>query len=145
MRSNDENTLDITPLTQAVKAYKNIVTYVNGVESKHDDELEFYQLEAVKSALIQHFEFSYELCWKFMKRYLAREGEDAELFSRKDIFRASISMHLITDFDLWVKFHNARNSTLHTYNEEKAEEVFEVAKMFFREFTEFVKALEARI
>jgi len=145
MKSNDENTLDITPLIQAVKAYRNVVTYVSGIESKHDEELEFYQLEAAKSALIQHFEFSYELCWKFMKRYLAREGEDVEFFTRKDVFRASISKHLITDFDLWVKFHNARNSTAHTYSEAKAEEVFEVAKLFFREFTEFVKALEARI
>jgi len=140
MKSNDENTLDITPLIQAVKAYRNVVTYVSGVESKHDEELEFYQLEAAKSALIQHFEFSYELCWKFMKRYLA-----VEFLTRKDVFRASISKHLITDFDLWVKFHNARNSTSHTYSEVKAEEVFEVAKLFFCEFTEFVKSLEARI
>jgi len=145
MKSDNENALDIAPLTQAVKAYKNVITYVSGVESKCDEELEFYQLEAAKSALIQHFEFSYELCWKFMKRYLVQDGEDVEFLTRKDVFRASISKRLITDFDLWVKFHNARNSTSHTYNEEKAEEAFGVAKLFFCEFTEFVKALESRI
>jgi len=145
MSSNDKDTLDITPLTQAIAAYRNVLAYVSGVESKNDDEFEFYQLEAAKSALIQHFKFSYELCWKFMKRHLKQEGEDAELFSRKDVFRASISKRIITDFDLWVKFHNARNSTSHTYDKAKAEEVFEVAKQFFHAFTEFVKALEARI
>lgn len=39
-------------------------------------------------------------------------------------------------------YHDARNETSHTYNDKKAEEVFEIAKRFFPDAKDFLANLE---
>ena len=43
---------------------------------------------------------------------------------------------------LWMIYHDARNETSHTYNDKKAEEVFEIAKQFFPDAKSFLANLE---
>ena len=142
----EEKVLDITPLKKAAEAYSNALAYVGKVESKKPEEIVFYEFEAARAALIQHFEFSYELCWKFMKRFIEMDmGNDADIISRKDLFRISAGMRLIADFDIWIKYTRDRNRTSHVYDEDVANEVFETAKRFFHEFRNFVETMEKRI
>jgi len=146
MKSEEEKMLDITPLSKAVEAYSNALAYVGRVESKKPEELVFYEFEAARAALILHFEFSYELCWKFMKRFIEMNlGNDSDIISRKDLFRVSAGMRLIVDFDAWVKYTRDRNRTSHVYDENVANEVFETAKQFFYEFRSFVETMEKKI
>lgn len=138
------STLNISALLKVNKAYHNMLTRVYTVESKDSDTLEFFELESTRSGLIQHFEFSYELCWKFMERYLHFVGLQVP-HARKELFRKCIEVGVISDFDLWVQFQDARNETSHTYDEESAAEVFEVAKKFKDEFDFFIAKLEANL
>ncbi|MDR0290092.1 MAG: nucleotidyltransferase substrate binding protein [Treponema sp.] len=141
-----ENKLDISALKKAVRAFDNVAAFALMVEAKPPGELEFYELETARAAVIQHFEFSYELCWKTMKRYIEMDiGSEADILTRKDIFRISAERQLIADFDKWVEFHKARNRTSHIYDEEAADEVYQIAKFFSSYLHQFAETIEKRI
>ncbi len=71
----------------------------------------------VRDALIQRFEFTYELAWKSMFYWLRLQGEKVpEMVSA--VLQAAFKCELITDPALWEKTRDSRNQTSHTYNEE---------------------------
>lgn len=142
MTFND--TLDISALKSAHIAYANMMERAKKIENKNEDELEFYEFESAQAGLIQHFEFSFELSWKFIERFLIREGFPSG-FTRKGLFREAIRLRLILDFDEWVKYNSDRNRTSHTYDAVTAEQVYKTAKKFFPEFERFINALESKL
>jgi nucleotidyltransferase substrate binding protein (TIGR01987 family) len=144
MSLNNKKILNTNALAKAFLAYNDMITYAGKVESKLPEELEHYELHSAKASLIQHFEFSYELCWKFMKRYLESEGVSFS-YSRKELFREAIQAGLIKDFELWTGFNEARNRTTHTYDKSASDEIYKTAKVFFHEFKAFIQALEDRL
>jgi nucleotidyltransferase substrate binding protein (TIGR01987 family) len=141
-----ENKLDISALKKAAKAFDNALVFALKVEEKTAETQEFYEKEIARAAVIQHFEFTYELCWKTMKRYIEMDiGAEADILTRKDLSRLSAERRLITSFDQWVEFHQARNKTSHVYDEEVADEVYEIAKTFTNSLKEFILTIEGRI
>lgn len=102
------------------------------------------QKDAIRAGLIQNFEFTYELCWKFIKRWLDNNlgSTNVDGVARRELFRLGVEHRLINDVDAWMIYHDARNETSHTYNDYKAEEVFEIAKKFFPDAKKFLADLE---
>jgi len=100
--------------------------------------------EVIKAGVIQNFEFTYELCWKFMKRWLAENMGAAYVdgVTRRELFRLSAESALILDVDQWMEYHDARNETAHTYDQDAADEIFQVAHTFFPDSEKFLKAIE---
>jgi nucleotidyltransferase substrate binding protein (TIGR01987 family) len=88
--------------------------------------------EFIRDAVIQRFEYTYELCWKFIKRDLTEDmGADSiNMLSRRDLFRVAADKGLIDDPMPWFTFHKARNETSHTYNKQTAEKTYEIALEF---------------
>ena len=88
--------------------------------------------EFIRDSVIQRFEFTYELSWKFLARHLASElgSERIDTFSRKDLYRVGVEKGLLTDAARWFEYHTARNMTSHTYNVELANQVYAVARRF---------------
>ena len=140
-----ENKLDISALKKAAQAFDHALAFAQKVETKPADALEFYESEFAHAAIIQHFEFTYELCWKTMKRYLKELSLEADVLTHKDLFRLSAEKRLITDFHQWVKFHEARNRTSHVYNEAVADDVYDTAKKFAAPLHGFVTTIEQRL
>ena len=101
-------------------------------------------INTLKAGVIQNFEFSYELCWKFMKRWLSLQigNSSVDGLSRRELFRISAENKLITDVSLWFEFHQARNLTSHTYNQNVANEVFKVVEKFAPEAKKLLLTLE---
>ena len=140
-----ENKLDLSALRKAKEAYSNALSFAYNVEAKPLEERVFYEFESARAAVIQHFEFSYELCWKMMKRFLEMDvGTEADVLTRKDLFRLSAEKRLIADFDHWVAYHQARNRISHVYDEDTASEVYETAKQFSDDLKAFVDTMEQR-
>jgi nucleotidyltransferase substrate binding protein (TIGR01987 family) len=104
------------------------------------------ELEVLKAAIIQNFEFTYELCWKFMKRWLEMNLTPGlmEGITRKQLFRYAAENHLILSFDVWNRYHELRNKTSHTYNSDVADEIFKIAGDFLHDAKAFMNALEVR-
>lgn len=102
--------------------------------------------EFIRDAVIQRFEYTYELCWRMMRRRLiADHGESAvSLLSRRELFRMAADYQLITDSVSWMLYHKARNETSHLYDESKAEEVFLIASDFLPDARLLQAQLDAR-
>ncbi len=130
---------------------KKAVAALNGVLAKSDDPelmggLDEITQNAIKSGVIQHFEFPYELCWKFIKRWLEVNisPSTADGVARRELFRLAAENRLIVDVDEWMRHHEARNLTSHTYDPEVAQTVYAAAHDFARDAQRLLQALEAR-
>ena len=76
----------------------------------------------VRDAAIQRFEFTFELCWKWLQKRLQEEGIDGR--SPKQVLREAYALGWLTDEDLWLAMVQDRNLTSHTYIEEIAADVY---------------------
>ena len=88
--------------------------------------------EFIRDAVIQRFEYTYELCWKMIRRQLIEDHGSSEvtMLSRRELFRMAADYGLIPSVQSWITYHKARNETSHVYDENKAEEVYQVASTF---------------
>lgn len=109
--------LVITPLLKAQK------TFEQALKEAHS-ELE-------RDGAIQRFEYTYELVWKMLKKILYSKGIDVN--SPRDVFREAAKLKLIVDPNIWFTFLNKRNLTVHTYNQECADEIFSLLPQFEKE------------
>ncbi len=76
----------------------------------------------VRDAVIQRFEFTYELGWKCMFYWLRSEKEKVPEMPRP-VIQAAFKAQMITDADTWERLKDCRDETSHTYNDNKAVEV----------------------
>ena len=93
-----------------------------------------------KSGAVQAFEFCYELAWKAMSKVL--ESENSPTFSPKDAIRKAVKLGLISGFEIWLKFHELRNLTVHTYDEDNLEEIVSSFDDFSAELNLLISNLE---
>jgi len=77
-----------------------------------------------RDGVIQRFEYTYELTWKVLKRFMEEAGGVSVMFSR-DCFREAFRRGLIQDEAKWLDTIRLRNLTSHTYQETVAMEVVE--------------------
>ena len=75
-----------------------------------------------KQGTIQTFEFTYELAWSVLRDYLVWQGIESISGSR-DAIRESFKRDLIADGGAWLSMLQDRNRTVHTYNEETANQI----------------------
>ncbi|PIY20059.1 nucleotidyltransferase [Candidatus Desantisbacteria bacterium CG_4_10_14_3_um_filter_40_18] len=101
-------------------AYGVFCKTLNYYEAEPDDEI-------VQMALIQAFEFTYELAWNVMKDYLENEGFD-EVKNAKQTIRTAFQAELISDAEDWMDMIQRRNLASHTYNRAISEEITKYIK-----------------
>ena len=135
--------LDLSSLNKAIKSLGKALKVA--APDRLKDMPEDLQ-EVIKAGVIQNFEFTYELCWKFMKRWLEENMGKTHVdgVTRRQLFRLSAESKLISDLDQWMEYHSARNETSHTYDQDTADEIFQVAKTFFPDAEEFLRAMEEK-
>lgn len=100
----------------------------------------------LQAGLIQNLEFTYEMCWKAIKRWLEGNVSPgvADGVTRRELFRMAAENRLIEDVDEWMAYHEARNQTSHTYDSVLAEEVLNVMADFARAAQRLLASLKAR-
>ena len=88
--------------------------------------------ELLRDGVIQRFEYTIDLAWKFLQRYLKidLQMDETALRSKKDIFREAARLKLIDSAERWIAHYEARNSTSHDYNQEMANKVYAQALLF---------------
>jgi len=80
--------------------------------------------EIIRDSAIQRFQISLELCWKYLKTYLEEE-HNAVCTSPRSCFRAAFQHGVIADDPFWIELTVLRNYTVHTYNEQLADYVYD--------------------
>jgi hypothetical protein len=78
-----------------------------------------------------------------MKRYLSIYCGYSES-SIKQVIRLSAKENLIDNVEAWFKFHESRNIASRTYDENVANKVYEVAKIFKPEAIKLLKNLTSK-
>jgi nucleotidyltransferase substrate binding protein (TIGR01987 family) len=138
-------------MTLVLDSLRSAVGALVSVQARSEDRalmagLDEVTREAIRAGVIQRFEFTYELSWKFIKRWLETNiGRDsADGVSRRELFRMGAENRLIHDVDVWMRYHAARNNTSHTYNPSVAAEVYVVSLDFAHDAGRLLAALEAR-
>ncbi|MDT8447246.1 MAG: HI0074 family nucleotidyltransferase substrate-binding subunit [bacterium] len=77
--------------------------------------------ELYPMALVQAFEFSFELGWKLLKDYLEHQGFERVKTPREAV-KLAFKAEVITDGQCWIDMLESRNLMAHSYNEEAAQE-----------------------
>lgn len=136
--------LELDSLRRAVSAFRGVLALSD--DGDFMGRLDEVAQNAIKSGAIQHFEFTYELCWKSIKRWLKMNVGPtvAEGAARRELFRLASEHRLIADVEQWMRHHDARNRMSHTYDPDVAEEVYAAAHSFAGDAEGLLEALEAR-
>jgi nucleotidyltransferase substrate binding protein (TIGR01987 family) len=110
--------LDFTPLSKAVLTLSSAMQETS---VRPDDLL-------ARDGCIQRFEYTYELCVKFLRRQLEEMADspgDIDALGYKDMLRLGAERGLISDALPWFGFRELRNTTSHAYDPDKAAQVFQ--------------------
>ena len=130
--------IDVAPLERATSQLDKAIT---AWQANPSDEF-------IRDAVIQRFEFTYELSIKMMRRYLkliaATDDEVNELTFRELIRRGGDLKLLQGDISDWLQFRQARTDTVHTYNEVRAVEVAGASIKFASEAQFLLRELKVR-
>lgn len=117
--------LVLTGLKKAIASLDEAIVYSKNIPQE-------IKIDIVRDSVIQRFEYTYELSWKMLQRWIKTNiaPEAAEPRTKKDLFRLAAKKHMLRDPQAWFEFAEARNQTVHTYNEENAQYVYNVALRF---------------
>ena len=133
--------LDLSSLEKACEAL-DLALKVYDKSLLPDDNSEKVLL---RDGVIQRFEFTYELSWKMLKRYLEEYSlEKADGLNNRELFRIGWEQGLISDPEKWFHYMKMRNQTSHVYDNAKAEAVYAAAREFLPDAQYLLKHLKEK-
>ena len=138
----DKPSIDLAPLRRALSVLTEALTLwhaqpVGAVLKPH-----------LRSAVIQSFEFTYELALRNLRRVLVERAGSADRIidlSFNDLLRSAADAGLLPDPAAWRVWRELRNATSHAYDEAKAEQVAHDAEKFCGDARALLAALEAAL
>jgi len=129
--------IDLTPLQ---KAMDSLASAIERTEREQPDDM-------LRDSVIQRFEYTYELCWKMLKRRLKLDAPSPEVIdemSFREMIREGAERGLIDDPAAWFHYREKRNLTSHTYDEKVARNVYQAALAFLTDAQNLLAALKNR-
>lgn len=102
----------------------------------------------LRSAVIQSFEFSYELSVRLLRRVLIERSESADRvadLSFNDLLRSGADAGLLADATQWREWREMCNATRHAYDEARAQAVAERVAVFAEDAAALLAALERNL
>ena len=100
----------------------------------------------LRDGVIQRFEFTFELSWKTLKRYLEEYGlEQVDGMTNRELFLVGFEQGLLDHPETWFHYLRMCNQSSHVYNEGKAVAVFSAARNFLHDVQSLLDRLEAKI
>lgn len=128
-----------------------LLSLENGLDVVSDAGWFSQQSDKVQNTLvagvIQNFEIVYELGFKMLRRQIEAESaspDEVDTFNFRDVLRAGAEKGLIADVEAWLRYRQMRNITAHTYDHDKARQVYQGALLFLVDARALLAALEAR-
>jgi len=137
--------IDLSSLGKAVDSLGRAIG--TSMDQTKMQALDQVQRDTIRAGVIQNFEFTYELCWKMLKRRLEADAPNAEAvdqMSFRDLIRAGAESGLIKDPKRWFTYRRQRNITSYTYDDDKAEDVYKTAVEFVHDARDLLSMLKER-
>lgn len=124
--------VSVQALVKAISSLEEAIHLFQNAQSDSQEQ------KAFRDACIQRFEYCVELSWKVASKFLG-----GKVAAAKPAIREMSRNQLIADPQIWFDFIEARNETSHSYDEDVAKKIFEVAKKLPSEARKLVQKLEA--
>jgi len=121
------------------KAYERFASSVDRKEEFHKEGYGDIYLDLV----VKRFEFTYEMSWKCIKRYLDYVG--IECYSPRDCFKEAFSQKIIADETVWIDMIEQRNISSHVYDEDEIKEILGKIGDYKNAFQWLLQSLEERL
>lgn len=97
----------------------------------------------LRDAAIQRFEFTFEIAWKTLRRYLEEYGlEQIDRASNRQMFRIDYEQGLLRDAEAWLLYLQRHNLTSHVYDQSIAEQIFRTVPDFLEDARWLLARLE---
>lgn len=136
--------LDTTPFESAIAQLEDALKYCASDLAKKDLGLALH----LRAAAIQAFEFTYELSIKMLKRYLNLTEPTptaVEEMSFNELIRTAYGKGLISsELIVWKEYRKKRGITSYTYDEEKAQEIFNDIPAFLKDVKFLLATIKQR-
>lgn len=130
--------IDINPLKKAALSLEKALKEYNRNPN-----------EFVRDSCIQRFEYTYELAWKTIKRFLEESSanpNEIDLMSFQEIIREAWEKQLLrNNLETWKLYRMYRGTTSHAYNEDKANEIYNEIPEFLEEVNYLIEQLQFHI
>ncbi len=133
--------------TKQLRAQDGLYNFSNALDrfASAVDRYEEFKNEGFEDVyldlIVKRFEFTYEMSWKALKRYLEFLGFEPK--SPRMTFKEAYAQQLIEDEDVWLDMIEQRNLTSHIYDESEIEEILNKRELYKETFTQLKTKLEA--
>lgn len=137
--------LDLSALRDAVRSLNDSLEVVRN-KDWFNAQLEKVQHTLI-AGVIQNFEFVYEISIKMIKRQLEAEAfspTEVDESNFREVLRIAAEKGLIQDVEAWFKYRKMRNITAHTYDHQKAQQVYQETLQFIIDAQALLQTLETR-
>ena len=134
--------LELESLRKAIGALGDLLTV--GEDRRRMEQFTEVERNGLRAGVIQYFEFTYELSWNSIKRWL-QENRDPSITvgtTRRHVFRIAAREGLIHDPEGWMEYTYARNLTSHTYKKGIADRVYGEVPAFLQASRRLLATLE---
>ena len=134
-------------LLNALDTLEKAIEYFDKIEHKTQEPISFLKYEdlrrAFRDSLIQRFEFSTDLFWKYIKSYLEVSLKLQPLNGPKPVIKSACKANLITEEDTQniLEMIDCRNLTSHIYREEIADQVCLKISKYYQLMRKYAKKL----
>lgn len=82
---------------------------------------------------IQRFEFTFEMVWKALKKFLYYDGIDTKTV--RECIKKAYQTDYIDNEEVWISMLEDRNLTSHIYNENQAKIIYDrIISQYIKEF-----------
>ncbi len=107
--------------------------FINVVDRKMDFKEDGFE-DIYLDIIVKRFEFTYEMAWKSLRRYLSFLG--IELRNPREIFKEAYSQDIIKKEDVWLDMIEQRNLSSHIYDENEISEMLNKKDKYKEAFIE---------
>lgn len=136
--------IDLSSLAKAISQLEEALQYCESDLAKSDAHLALH----LRAGAIQAFEFTYELSFKMLKRYLEMTEPNPAMIDEMsfyELIRCGFERGLLqAEIAVWKTFRKDRGTTSHTYDEAKAQDVYDNIPTFLIESKFLFKAIQKR-
>ena len=101
--------------------------------------------DMLRDSIIQRFEYSFELMWKYLSLYLSvKEAIIPDVIASRSVFRAACKAHILSGAEtaLALEMVESRNKTSHMYKEEIADYLAALSRSYCDLMLEFKLRLQ---
>ena len=124
-----------------MKKYENFINCLTVL--KKADFNKAVDDEIYRTGIIAQFNLTFELAWKALQETLRFHSvSEAEIGSPREILKIGFSKGFVSDSEIWLLMLRKRNTSVHIYNENEADELVILIKdSFLKAFEDLAEIL----